>query len=250
MSSSMTSPSQSRRKPPPTRVPSPEPPPLPDLPQEDNEGEDLLAGFNNDDNDDNNNEEANTTSIIDPSTVPPSRSSLFPSLLGPTAFNADVTPRASRSCRPDWDTSDSYIPHQNPLRTEQAQEPRAPTPTINIDLNDPPESQDTELPQEELEVLKIFLSKPSRSNDPIYQYVRKESKKLLTKNKISTSGLNSPIKSQEPEVPLWMSAVFGNTIKKLKPFIPIPEEAMKAIIPGLPEISISEFTKQSLEEAN
>ena len=244
MSSSSTSPSQPRRKPAPPRTPVAEIPALPDPPQEEATG--LTADFGEDEDEDN--EEADTAALIDPSTIPPARSSLFSSsLLGSTSAEADITPRPSRLSRAVWDTPDTYPPFHKPPGRDRAQEPRSGTPVITVDLNAP---QDNNLSYEEIEALKILLSRPSRSKDPVYQYIRKEGKKLLVKNRVSTSKLNSPIKSQELEISLWMSAVFGKTLKKVRQFLPAPDEAFKEIIFDIPEVSFSEFTKHALEEAN
>ena len=111
MSSSTTSP-HSRRKLAPPRTPIAEIPALPDLPQEE-EATGLTADLEEDEDEDN--EDADTAALIDPSTIPPARSSLFSSsLLGSISAEADITPRPSRASRADWDTPDTYPPFQRP----------------------------------------------------------------------------------------------------------------------------------------
>ena len=109
MSSSTTSPSQSRRKPAPPRTPTADLPKLPDPPQEEEE-ERLMA--DPDDDDDDNNDEANVASVINPSTIPPKRSSLFSSsLLGSSLLEDNQTPTPSQLARAIWDTPDNYPPY-------------------------------------------------------------------------------------------------------------------------------------------
>lgn len=160
--STSTSPTNTRRKPAPPRTPTEEPPPLPDPPQTEEESRQQERPFDIEEDEDE--EEANTAALIDPATIPPSRSTLFSTLIPSTIPSDDQTPRPLRS-RSDWDTPDSYPPFQQPSTRNQDSSrthQRTLTPTIKVHSEAPP--QET-LSQEEIQAFKILLSKPSRAND-------------------------------------------------------------------------------------
>ena len=270
----MSSPLQLRRKQAPKEpVITPSPVPLPNPPQE--EHEEGTAQHSDPDE----HLAANTTTMIDPSDIPnPNSTSLLMS------GSTDQTPRPTRSTAESknntllsyWGTSlpaspkllrkAPRNPQTDPQPSTSRTQPRSNTPIINVEVTQEEEdnfgseasryefqqeeSDDLNLTMEEAEALKILLKKPATSKNPIYSFVRKETKKLLLQSKKATaSQLNSPTEDVGSEAFLWMSALFSNTIKRIHQEIPLPDEMLKEYLKyDIPEISIIDFTRQAAEE--
>ena len=269
----MSSPLQLRRKQAPKEpeiIPSPVP--LPNPPQEEHEE----GAPQHSDSDEH--LAANTTTIIDPSDVPN---------LNPTSLlmsgSTDQTPRPPRSTTLQrdntlhsyWGTSLPASPEllrkapknlqRDPQPSTSGTQLRSNTPVINVEVTQEEEdifgseasgfefqqeeSDEYNLTTEEAEALKILLKKPATSQNPVYNFVRKETKKLLLRSKKATeSQLNSPTEDVGPEAILWMSALFGNTIRRIHQETPLTNERIKEHLKyDIPEISVIDFTKHAAE---
>lgn len=250
-----TSPTTHRQKPAPPRTPTEEPPPLPDPPQIEGEPLQWETPFTIEaDKEEYKEEEANTAAMIDPATIPPSRSTLFSSSLLTSVPPDDKTPRPLRS-RPDWDTPDSYPPYgqlfrrnQDPSGSTQETQARNPTPTIKVQPTEP--HQGETLSQDKIHAFRVLLSKPSRTNDPIYQYVWKEVRNHLSQGNVSPPLPLTSTNSDDPVPQLWMSAVFGKTIRRIEQIIPLPEGKLNKLLDDIPKITITQFTGFTLKKEN
>ena len=249
----MSSPSLQRRKaapkePPPTTSPSPEPvPPPPQGDDEESRREEALQS----DWEDNN--PANTATIINPSDIP---RTVPVSLL----MTEDQTPQPPKSSRIPWDPHTSSLPASPEVSRRQKksakkpEQPKASTPviTVNTQGHQPTsESPIVDLNEDKVNALSVLLSKPPRSDNLIYNYVRKETKNLLLQSKkVTPSCLHSPVsQDKDSEAKVWMAALFGNTIKRIDAIMPIPKE-IKDMLPNVevPEVSLIDFIKYALEQ--
>lgn len=114
-------------------------------------------------------------------------------------------------------------------------------PTIIIQTDNPP--QEKPLLQEEIEAYKALLSEPARPDDPVHQYIRKEARKCLSQITDSVLSPSDLAESTDPEVKLWMSAVFGKTLRKIKQITPLPGGRTNDFLDDMPEISVTKFTR-------
>lgn len=86
--------------------------------------------------------------------------------------------------------------------------------------------------------------------NPVYQYIRKEARNHLSQNNVPPPSPTASTDSVDPESQLWMSAVFGKTVRRIKQTIPVPEGKIDKLLDDIPKISITQFTGFALKREN